>query len=136
MRRALGSAVLLVAVSFGLVVQGQTPPQGGRAPLPEPSNLQVLPKTTTRAQITPIMRSIAASLGVDCLHCHVGMTNNAPDDKPTKAIARQMLRMTMTINNELLKGVGDPAAAGTQRVTCFTCHRGQLKPATSASGGH
>jgi hypothetical protein len=38
----------------------------------------------------------------------------------------------------MLKGVGDPAAAGVAKVTCFTCHRGALKPLTAppAGGGH
>jgi hypothetical protein len=129
MRRALGVIIIFSGLVISLAAQG------GKKPLPEPTNLQVLPKTTTRAQLTPIMRRISGALGVDCTHCHVSMTDNAPDDKPAKAVARQMLRMTMAINNELLKGVGDPAAAGTERVTCYTCHRGALKPLTAAGGG-
>ena len=140
MRTAFGAFVVMLSIGVGVVVQGQQtpPPQGGRAPLPPPKNLQVLPKETTRQQLTPMMRSIAGALGVECTHCHVSMQDQASDDKPTKLVARKMLKMTMTINNDLLKDVGDPAAASTQRVTCFTCHRGQLKPATSASagGGH
>lgn len=138
MRRAFGSVIVLISVVVGVAVQGQQapPPQGGRAPLPPPKNLQVLPKDTTRQQLTPMMRSIAGALGVECTHCHVSMTDQASDEKPTKLVARKMIKMTLAINSEMLKDVGDPAAAGTQRVTCFTCHRGALKPATSASGGH
>jgi len=40
--------------------------------------------------------------------------------------------------NEELKDVGTPAPAGEQKVTCYTCHRGALKPLTAApaGGGH
>lgn len=138
MRRAFAVVFVFFSVVIGLAASQQTPPPGGRKPLPEPTNLQVLPKTTTRAQLTPIMRRISGALGVDCTHCHVSMTDNAPDDKPAKAIARKMLKMTMQINDEMLKDVGTPAPAGEQKVTCFTCHRGALKPLTTAAagGGH
>ena len=75
------------------------------------------------------MRSFTAALGVECSHCHVGtMQERAKDDNPKKAIARKMLQMTAAINNDLLKDVGEPPAAGTAKVTCFTCHRGAIKP--------
>jgi len=116
--------------------QGQGRPGGqGGAPL---QNLQVLPKDTTRQQITPIMRGFAAALGgVECTHCHVGtMQERSKDDNPKKAIARKMIQMTNAINDDLLKGIGDPVAAGAvAKVTCYTCHRGALKPLTAPAGG-
>jgi hypothetical protein len=132
MRRAFGVVFIFTSLVIGLAAQGGKP-----APAP-PKNLQVLPKDMTRAQLTPIMRRISGALGVDCTHCHVSMTDNAPDDKPAKGVARKMLRMTMQINDEFLKDIGTPAAAGEQKVTCFTCHRGSLKPLTDrpAGGGH
>ena len=63
------------------------------------------------------------------------MQERAKDDNPKKAIARKMLQMAMAINNDLLKGVGEPAAAGAAKVTCFTCHRGAIKPLTAPGGG-
>jgi hypothetical protein len=59
----------------------------------------------------------------------------AKDDNPKKAIARKMIAMTFAINKDLLKDVGEPAAAGTAKVTCFTCHRGAIKPLTAPAGG-
>jgi hypothetical protein len=121
--------------------QGQTgqPPagrgQGGQAaPL---QNLQVLPKDMTRQQVTQLMRTFTAALGgVECTHCHVGtQQERAKDDNPKKAIARKMIQMTAAINNDLLKGVGEPAPEGTTKVTCFTCHRGAIKPLTAPAGG-
>ena len=111
--------------------QGAAPGQG--APL---QNLQVLPKDTTRQQVTQMMRGFAAALNVDCIHCHVGTMQDRPkDDNPKKGIARKMIQMTAAINNEHLKGVGEAPAAGAAKVTCFTCHRGAIKPLTVAAGG-
>ena len=123
---ALGVA-LLMGVGASLYAQGRGGP---------PQNLQVLPKDMTTQQVQVLMRGVAAALGVECSHCHVGTSaDRAKDDKPEKLKARKMLQMTNTINNDLLKGVGEPAAAGAQKVTCFTCHRGVLKPLTAPAGG-
>jgi hypothetical protein len=109
------------------------PPAGGQgAPL---QNLQVLPKEMTRPEVTALMRSFTAALGVQCNHCHVGTPQERfKDDLPTKATARKMLKMVMAINEDPL-GVkkGEP-----NKVTCYTCHRGALKPLTAppAGGGH
>lgn len=127
---------------------------------PAPKNLQVLPKDMPRPDVVRLMRSFAMGLGVRCQHCHVGEGNDlskfdfASDAKPQKEIARKMLRMVMEINNRHLADVvvpaapaappdpaappaaAPPAAAPGQppapRVTCFTCHRGALKPLTVA----
>lgn len=128
MKRLLtfGAIVVLLCVT---VTRAQNP-------IPEKfTNLQVLPKTMTRAELVPIMRSFALQLGIRCEHCHVGEGNDlskfdfAADKKPAKAIARQMLRMVNSLNTTLAD-VGTPAAAGQSKVTCFTCHRGAIKPAT------
>lgn len=118
--------------------QGQTgQPQQGRGALPQ--NLQVLPKDWTVQQVQQKMRTFTAALNVECSHCHVGtMQERSKDDNPKKAIARKMIQMTMAINNDSLKGVGEPAADGAEKVTCFTCHRGAIKPLTAPAvgGGH
>lgn len=106
-------------------------------PIPENfTNLQVLPVGTDRGALVATMRNFAIGLGVRCEHCHVGEGNDlsqfdfASDNKATKGVARQMLRMAMAINGTHLEGIGDPSEA--PKVTCFTCHRGELKPATAA----
>lgn len=144
MRRTFGVLIIFTGLVIGLAAQTpppagqQTPPPGGRGPQPPPKNLQVLPKDMTTQQVTTAMRRITGALGVECTHCHVSMQDRASDDKPAKLVARKMLKMTMQINDELLKDVGQPAPAGEQKVTCFTCHRGALKPLTAAAagGGH
>jgi len=117
--------------------QGQTPPPGqGRGQAPAPTNLQVLPKDWTGQQVTMMMRTFTAGLGVMCDHCHVGgPQDRAKDDKPEKATARKMIKMMMAINDDFLKDVGEPAEAGKSKVTCYTCHRGAVKPLTAPPPG-
>jgi hypothetical protein len=98
-------------------------------------NVQVLPKDWTPQQVQQFMRTfVAPGLGVMCSHCHVA--DRSSDEKKEKVLARKMLQMMVAINDQHLKDVGDPAV--TQKVTCFTCHRGVLKPvsapATDAAG--
>ena len=109
-------------------------------PIPEKfTNLQVLSRDITRAELVPIMRSFALGLGVRCEHCHVGEGNDlgkfdfAADTKPPKEIARRMMRLTERIQRDDLKGIGDPAR--TPKLSCFTCHRGEKTPAVTRPGG-
>ena len=126
--------VVISAVGLGAVVFAQAGRAGAQAKTPQ--NLQVLPKDWTLQQVQQQMRGFAAALGVECLHCHVGtMQERFKDDNPKKGIARKMIQMTNAINADLLKGIGDPAAAGVNKVTCFTCHRGAIKPLNAPGGG-
>lgn len=128
MRALLGAGLMCVCVVA--VAATRTSAQGGQgggqaAPL---QNLQVLPKDMARADVTALMRTFTAALGVQCTHCHVGTPQERfKDDLPTKATARKMLKMSMALNADTL-GVkpGEP-----NKVTCYTCHRGVLKPLTA-----
>jgi hypothetical protein len=129
-RNALFVTMLVTVVGAGIYAQGQAAPQTRT-----PQNLQVLPKDLTLQQVQQTMRGFVAALGVECTHCHVGgMQDRAKDDNPKKAIARKMLQMQMALNKDLAS-VGEPAAAGAMKVTCFTCHRGALKPLTAPPPG-
>jgi hypothetical protein len=101
-------------------------------------NLQVLPKELTRNEVTARMRLIAMSLGVRCEFCHVQtigpdgreVTDHAADDKETKKIAREMMKMVNDINDKyLIAGMGRTLTER-QRVSCETCHHGLSKPRT------
>ncbi|MBI3886230.1 MAG: c-type cytochrome [Opitutae bacterium] len=69
------------------------------------------------------------SLGVSCTHCH---TANEWDrsDKPQKEITREMSRMVERINRELLPAIRH-LDSEQPVVNCTTCHRGEVKPATT-----
>lgn len=94
-------------------------------------NVQIL-KQVPAGQLLDVMRmGFSRSLGVRCSHCHV-MGQWDKDDKTEKQTTRAMLKMTATINNDLLKnikGIHESAL-----VTCTTCHRGQSTPATVMEG--
>jgi len=135
MRVLTGTVVLVgcLAIALAVTVVAEED-QRGRGGQDRPTqNLQVLPSTLTTAEMMPIMRNVAQSLGVQCTHCHV--QNRAADEKPQKLVARKMLEMVMHINNDHLAGIGEPAPEGQSKVTCFTCHRGSLKPDTQPPGG-
>ena len=63
------SALVLLAAPAGFA-------QGG--PLPAPTNLQVLPKNISPADLRETMRSFNFALGVQCNHCHVEVPPPAP----------------------------------------------------------
>jgi hypothetical protein len=133
--RDLFGALSVVALA-GTMAAAQAPPAAGGqrgAPPPEPTNLQVLPKTMPTAQVLPIMRNFAAALGTNCGYCHVwtgpGLPTNdyASDSKPAKEVARHMMRMANSFNEQLAANIKKPAAELT-RVQCMTCHRGAAIP--------
>jgi hypothetical protein len=121
---------------------GQRPPQGpppgfphpelfeaikGRESLPAEQvfkNIQQL-KGRPAGQVLRAMGSFARALGVTCAHCHVE-GEWEKDDKPTKNIARGMIRMVGSINNEQLKAI--PNLRPEASVSCSTCHRGSTRP--------
>ena len=131
MRGLLAAGLVCVCVLVVTATQTGAQGQGGGQGAP-PQNLQVLPKEMTRQEVTALMRTFTAALGVQCTHCHVGSPQERfKDDLPTKATARKMLKMLMAVNTDHL-GIktGEP-----NKVTCFTCHRGVLKPLTAAPAG-
>jgi hypothetical protein len=90
-------------------------------------NIQMF-KGVPAARLLRIMElGYSRSLGVNCTHCHV-VDQWDNDDKPTKPITREMAKMVLTINNDLLKNIKNLKGPN-PIVNCTTCHRGQTKPA-------
>ena len=132
-RLSRGGAVCALVLTGSIGIAAQAPPGGG-APQPPPQNLQVLPKDMARPQVLQIMQNFNAALGVTCVHCHqfVGpndpMNDFASDAKPTKNVARAMMRMVREINPAVQKSVPSKATDQVAAVGCATCHRGKAIP--------
>jgi hypothetical protein len=78
-----------------------------------------LMKEVPASQFMDAMRYFTFSLGVDCEHCHVEHKFDA-DDKKEKEVARKMMLMTHTANEQTFGGKNE--------VHCYTCHRGVKEP--------
>jgi mono/diheme cytochrome c family protein len=83
----------------------------------------------TVQQFEQEMQSFVAALGVSCGGCHLPKGNFASDDHPRKIKSRQMIEMTKLINKQFFPDY-TPAEGESVlgRVTCATCHQGELKP--------
>lgn len=133
-------ALPISAAAFGISVAfAQTAPSTtATAPTGSPpafKNLQVFPKDIAKPQLLANMRFFTQSLGVRCTFCHVGVEGQPPstydfasDAKKEKLTARKMLLMVQRINTQDF--AVQPTMA-TAKVTCFTCHRGSMKPLTA-----
>lgn len=117
---------LALAIALPLHAQGKFPPDSL-------VNTQVIPHNTPVLDVIGIMRNFTSYLGVRCQFCHVGeegmpldQFDFVKDEKRTKLVARQMLRMVNEINARLdtLPGRTNPGL----QVTCNTCHRGANRP--------
>jgi photosynthetic reaction center cytochrome c subunit len=112
--------------------------QAGRFPPESLINVKVIPKSTPPIQVVGMMRNFAGALGVRCQYCHVGQEGQplstfdfAKDEKRTKLVARQMMRMVEEINRRvdtLPHDHDQPPPHDSLRVTCMTCHRGVSRP--------
>jgi tetratricopeptide (TPR) repeat protein len=98
------------------------------------TNLQVLPKDISRAELQSTMRSFAFALGVRCNFCHVEKTEGKKvqldfpaDEEETKKTARVMLQMVAIINQDY---IGKLSIQPPVRVQCVTCHHGLTQPRT------
>jgi photosynthetic reaction center cytochrome c subunit len=88
-------------------------------------NIQVL-KGTTVDDFLGTMGVMSAALGFDCSECHANAGTDKVDwaaDTHNKVVARKMVTMMQTINKDNF--------SGRQMVTCWSCHHGRDRPATT-----
>ncbi|HVS98211.1 MAG TPA: c-type cytochrome [Puia sp.] len=121
---AMGLAAAVALLSAG--------PRGASAR--QFTNLKVLPKGISSKDLQHIMiDEFEDGLGVRCAFCHAGPAGSdkldyASDAKPEKAIARNMMRMTLKLNARYFQ-VHRPVLGGAGLViTCTTCHQGRPRP--------
>jgi tetratricopeptide (TPR) repeat protein len=124
----------LVAVAGMVLLSAQA--AAAQWPPDSLTNLKVLPKDITVADLVNVMSGFTRALGVRCTYCHVGEEGQdiatyrfASDDKPAKRKARTMLQLVQDVNGRYLSALEtrqDPPV----RVECVTCHRGTTAPRT------
>jgi len=109
------------------MISGQAPP-AQQQPRPQMAdevfkNVTVL-KGLQVDEFMDTMGMIAAALGLNCLDCHTSDADKSWErfaaDTTMKQTSRRMIQMVSAINKENFKGV--------RSVTCYTCHRGDLRP--------
>jgi photosynthetic reaction center cytochrome c subunit len=74
------------------------------------------------------MGVMSAAVGYDCSECHTNAGTDKVDwaaDTPKKVMARRMVLMMQNINKQNF--------SGRQMVTCWSCHHGRDRPATTMS---
>ncbi len=126
--RSILAGLGLFALSGALAAQVP-----GKFPPDSLVNVKVIPRTTPVMELVGTMRNITTGLGVRCQFCHVGEEGQplarfdfASDEKRTKLVAREMMRMVQDINRRL-DSLPGRTGAGLQ-VACVTCHRGINRP--------
>lgn len=86
-------------------------------------NVQIL-KGIPVNQFMETMGFFAASLGLNCVYCHVSQSlenwDRFADDVPRKRMARSMMLMVNELNKTKF--------GGRRAVTCYSCHRGAETP--------
>lgn len=97
------------------------------------TNLKVLPKDISKAELQSTMRGFAFALNVRCDHCHAEKPGGkkfemdfAADDKEAKKTARLMIEMLTAINRDYINKVSTTPIP----VQCVTCHHGLTEPRT------
>jgi hypothetical protein len=132
--------VVSVLLAFPFVLLAQEKPSA--APAPPPSAASAAPSAAPPAllaedvyknvqifkgkpatRLLPAMIALRGLLGVECDACHTPKDWDK-DDKPPKAKARTMFDMIAFIN--------DTPFQGQNKVSCWTCHHGNLDPAKLA----
>jgi hypothetical protein len=117
-------AFALVFVAAGALAQ-QPPPAMVDTP-----TVKVLTGLTVQ-EFEAEMQLMTQALGLSCGSCHA-RGNFASDANPRKLSARRMIEMTKALNAQYFADytpVADQSRLG--RVTCFTCHQGDLRPKTT-----
>ena len=119
--------VILIASALlsTLAAQPVPPAQTEKQPMAEQvfTNVQVL-KGIPVSEFMSTMGFFAASVGLNCVFCHVPESlqdwKKFAEDVPRKRMARSMIAMVNTINKNNF--------GGRAVITCYSCHHGNERP--------
>ncbi len=102
---------------------------------PEYKNLQVLSKKISDDDMDFVMQSFSVNLGANCLFCHPGKQNGSEfsidyvtDVLQNKRVAREMLKMTIKVNNKYFNTRMTGRMNTRGKIWCKTCHMGSPVP--------
>ena len=127
-KRMVAAAAVMTSVWMaGITLTARRAESQQKAPTADQvfKNIQVL-KGTTVDDFLGTMGVMSAALGFDCSECHANAGTDKVDwaaDTRNKVIARRMVTMMQTINKDNF--------SGRQMVTCWSCHHGRDRPATT-----
>lgn len=128
-KASLVTAIIIIAIS-AFSFRYSDPPQY--------KNLQALPKDISRTSMDSTMDHFCNALKVSCEYCHsvdeiTKRRDDASDAKAAKLMAREMIRMTDSINQKFFKpdepGYKNIAIS---KISCYTCHKGEHIPVSVA----
>ena len=123
-RRNAWLRVAIGALTFSMA-KGQDNPSAAKPLLADQvfKNVQVL-KGIPVGEFMDTMGFFSASLGLNCVFCHVQESlqnwDKFAEDVPRKNVARQMIQMVNAINRTNF--------GGRTALTCYSCHRGSEHP--------
>jgi hypothetical protein len=119
------SILVILVVTSPITTSAQPPSTPNKVESPTVTALTGL----TVSQFEQEMQHFVQAVGVSCGGCHLPKGNFASDENPRKIKARQMIEMTKALNAQFFP-THTPAEGESVlgRVTCFTCHQGDLKP--------
>jgi hypothetical protein len=121
----IGSFAILVTICTAATVKTDQPLY---------TNLKVLPKQISSRDLQNIMvDDFQDDLGITCGFCHADAKDGhgldfASDAKPEKEIAREMMRMTLSVNKKYFKQKHPLIGSQALIINCNTCHKGQPFP--------
>ncbi len=126
-KRMVPAIAVTAACMAGVIFTARRAESQQKAPTADQvfKNIQVL-KGTTIDDFLGTMGVMSAALGYDCSECHLNAGTDKVDwaaDTHNKVVARRMVTMMQTINKENF--------SGRQMVTCWSCHHGRDRPATT-----
>ena len=123
--------VSLIVALVALLGSGPTAQAPEKPNMVESPTVKVLTGLTV-PQFEQEMQHFVQAIGVGCGGCHVGRGNFASDENPRKVKSRQMIEMVKALNTQFFSSY-TPADGESVlgRVTCFTCHQGDVKPKTA-----
>src|SRR3989454_9388884 len=136
LRRRVRVVCTALAVTIAVTASARAAQAQPRFEWPDRAkNLKVLPKDTPKEKLQATMVGFTRSLGVRCPFCHVGQEGQplttfdfVSDKKPTKGVARGMMKMVRNVNQEI--GKMKVPERNRVEVQCVTCHRGRPRPMT------